>query len=120
MDPLREKFIGEPITPQFDLPPALEKKPPCPNGFVWQGESYRVIEMLSEWHDYARRGKVSANMRPEHLATAARRGSWGVGRDYFRVRVAEDGRVFDLYYDRAQKGMKQKKGSWMLFREILS
>ena len=119
IDSLNARFIDEPITPLFDSPPVLEKKPPCPDGFVWQGESFRVVEMLSEWHDYARRGKMGANMRPEHAATASRRGSWGVGRDNFRVRVAEGGRVFDLYYDRAPKGMKQKKGSWMLFREIL-
>src|SRR3990172_232488 len=45
-------YIDEPIEALFDKPPALEKKPGCPNGFVWRGETRRIIEMLSEWHDY--------------------------------------------------------------------
>src|SRR3972149_5411869 len=49
-------YIDEPIEALFDKPPALEKKPGCPNGFVWRGETQRIIEMLSEWHDYERRG----------------------------------------------------------------
>jgi hypothetical protein len=65
----------------------LEKKPGCPDRFVWRGEAYCVIEVLSEWHDYGRRGRMARNMRPEHAATASRRGSWGVGRDYYRVRT---------------------------------
>ena len=32
-------FIGEPIDAIFDQPPTLEKKPPCPNAFVWQGQT---------------------------------------------------------------------------------
>jgi hypothetical protein len=44
-------FIGELIEVQFDQPPTLEKKPGCPDEFVWHGETYRVVEKLSEWHD---------------------------------------------------------------------
>jgi hypothetical protein len=113
--PLR--FIGEPIQVQFDRPPVLEKKPGCPDRFVWRGETYRIVETLSEWHDYRRRGRMDRNMRPEHAATAARRGSWGVGRDYYRVRTAT-GQTFDLYYDRAPKGVKDRKGGWFLYREV--
>jgi hypothetical protein len=40
-----------------------------------------------------------------------------VGRFYFRVRV-EDGRLFELYYDRAPRGQKQKKGAWFLQSEL--
>ena len=113
--PLR--FIGESIHVQFDEPPRLEKKPDCPNRFLWRGKTHGIAEKLSEWHDYARRGRMALNMRPEHAATAARRGSWGVGRDYYRVRT-DAGRVFDLYYDRAPVKAGDRKGSWFLFREM--
>jgi hypothetical protein len=49
---------------------------------------------------------------------AESRGSWGVGRFYFRVKL-EDGRVFDLYYDRAPQGVDRRKGTWFLFRELM-
>lgn len=115
LTPLR--FIEEPIEVSFDRPPALEKKPPCPNGFTWRDVAYRVVEMLAEWHDYERRGRYARNMQPVHAATAARKGSWGVGQFYFRVRV-EDGRVFDIYYDRAPKDADARKGAWFLYREM--
>jgi hypothetical protein len=111
------RFIGEAIRVEFDKPPALEKKPGCPNRFTWRGETYCIVEKLSEWHDYRRRGRQADNMRPEHAAVAARRGSWGVGRDYYRVRT-ENGRVFELYYDRAPKNAIDRKGAWFLYREI--
>ena len=84
---------------------------------VWRGETYRIVEKLSEWHDYTRRGRMARNMMPQHAAVAAGRGSWGVGRDYFRVRV-EGGQVFDIYYDRAPKGSGARKGAWFLYREV--
>jgi hypothetical protein len=115
MQPLR--FIGEQIEVQFDELPALEKKPDCPDGFVWREECYRIVEELAAWHDYARRGRMARNMSPRHSATATLRGSWGVGRFYFRVRTAR-GRVFDLYYDRAPGGSDDRKGQWFLFREM--
>jgi hypothetical protein len=110
-------FIGEKVEVFFDESPTLEKKPPCPTGFVWRGDRYRILENLGEWHDYTRKGRMARNMRPEHAATASIRGSWGVGRDYFCVRT-DAGRIFELYYDRAPKGSKDRKGSWMLFREM--
>jgi hypothetical protein len=111
------RYIGETVAAIFDEPPVLEKKPGCPDGFVWKGETLRIVEMLSEWHDYRRRGRMGLNMQPAHAARAAKRGSWGVGRDYYRVRV-EDGRVFELYYDRKPKDALDRKGGWYLFREI--
>lgn len=115
MKPLR--FIGETIEVSFDRPPLLEKKPGCPDGFTWGGETFRVSKKLSEWFDYGRRGQMAHNMTPAHAATASRRGSWGVGRFYFRVRT-ENGRIFDLYYDRAPKNVDNRKGNWFLFREM--
>ena len=61
MQPVR--FIGEPIQPRFDRPPALEKKPGCPDGFVWREEAHPIAEILSEWHDYGRRGRMAHNMQ---------------------------------------------------------
>ncbi len=117
MDPAALRFIGEPITVHFDRPPTLEKKPGCPNAFEWRGTRYQIVEKLSEWHDYRRRGRMARNMRADHAARAALRGSWGVGRDYFRVRVAS-GQIFELYYDRAPQDADQRKGDWFLFREL--
>ena len=111
------QFIGEPIQARFDRPPALEKKPGCPDGFVWCGEAYPIVEILSEWHDYSRRGRMAHNMQPQHAAVASRRGSWGVGRDYFRVRTGT-GRTFDLYYDRSPTAGGGRKGAWFLYREV--
>ena len=117
MDANVPRFIAEPIEAHFHQPPALEKKPGCPDAFTWRGETFRILEKLSEWHDYTRRGRMARNMQPQHAAVAAGRGSWGVGRDYFRVRV-ESGQVFDIYYDRAPKGSDARKGTWFLYREV--
>jgi hypothetical protein len=109
-------FVGEPVEVEFEQAPALEKVPDCPDRFVWRGEVFVVVEKLREWHDYRRRGYMGRNMAPHHLQTAGRRGSWGVGRDYFRVRTTV-GRVFDLYYDRAPSA-GGRKGGWFLYREV--
>jgi len=111
------RFIGEPVTVAFDKRPLFTKKPHCPDRIIWGDEVMAVTAVLQEWRDYSRRGRMSRNMRPANLAKAAKRGSWGVGRYYFRVLVA-DGRCFDLYYDRAPKSVDDKKGQWFLLREI--
>ena len=111
------RFIAEEITAEYNEPPMLEKKPGCPDRFIWREETYEVVEMLYEWHDYKRRGRMARNMQPQHAAVAENRGSWGVGRDYFRVKTA-DGRTFELYFDRAPKGSDQRKGAWFLYREL--
>jgi hypothetical protein len=110
-------FFAEAITVRFDVPPALEKKPPCPDGFTWRGVNFQVAECLTEWVDNERRGRMARNMQPQHAAVARTRGSWGVGRYYFRVRTAE-GRVFELYYDRKPKDAEVRKGSWVMVSEF--
>ncbi len=119
------RFIGESITVEFDQPPLFSKQPPCPVRFIWAEELFEIVENLCEWRDYGRRGRMANNMRPENLKKAAKRGSWGVGRYYFRVQVANllppqqsGGRIFEIYYDRAPKGRSQRLGSWFLNREI--
>lgn len=110
-------FIGEEIQVHFDKPPALEKKPGCPQAFTWRGDRHDIVAMHSEWHDYARRGKFKRNMQPQHAEVASGRGSWGVGRDYYRIETAS-GQFFDLYYDRAPKDAAHRKGAWFLYREL--
>ena len=112
-------FHDDPIEVTFDTPPAREKSPPCPNGFVWNGQAFRVAESISEWNDFARRGRAAKNMRPAHALVAAGRGSLNVGRFYFRVKV-DTGQVFDIYYDRAMKNVDERKGEWFLYRELES
>jgi hypothetical protein len=113
-----KRFIGEPITAHFDEPPLLEKKPGCPQAFTWQEQHYRISALLNEWHDYRRKGRSARNMQPQHAAVAQGRGSWGVGRDYYRVQ-AENGQIFEIYYDRAPKGVDERKGAWFLHRELV-
>ena len=115
LHPLR--FIGQEVQVEFDQPPTLEKKPPAPERFNWEGQTYQVKSTLSEWQDFGRRGRMSRNMRPHNKAKALRRGSWGVGRFYFRL-LTYSGRIFDLYYDRAPKNVENRKGSWFLDREM--
>jgi hypothetical protein len=110
-------FISESIQVTFESPPLLEKKPGPPDRFTWHGEEFRVVALLNEWVDYERRGRMKRNMQPQHAAAASRRGSWGVGLFYFRVRT-DTGRIFDLYYDRAPKDIDHRKGNWFLFQEL--
>jgi hypothetical protein len=112
-----KRFIGEPIEVQHDQPPQLEKTSGPPDAFTWHNEIFRVTQVLSEWIDYRRRGRMARNMQPQHAAIASRRGSWGVGQFYFRVRT-DTGQVFDLYYDRAPKDADHRKGEWFLFQEL--
>ena len=112
-------FIDEPIEVFFDEPPLLEKSPPCPQGFRWQGNIFRVEKLLEEWRDYQRRGKMARNMRPKHAQRASLKGSWGVGRFYFRVQDIDD-RIFELYYDRSPNSVDDRKGGWYLLAELYS
>ena len=113
------RFIGEAITVEFDKQPTLEKKPHCPDRILRSNEPFAVAAILSEWQDFERKGHMSRNMRPENLRRARKTGSWGVGRYFFRVRLAND-QVVDIYYDRAPQGTRNRKGSWHLFREVIS
>jgi hypothetical protein len=110
-------FFDEQIEVLFDTSPVHEKTPGCPNAFVWNDKTYRIIKTLSEWTDFKRRGKYARNMRPAHIEVASSRGSLNVGRFYFRVKV-ENGQIFDLYYDRAMKNLDERKGQWLLYREL--
>jgi hypothetical protein len=111
-------FIVEEIQARFDHAPTLTKKPGAPSEFIWRDEVFKVDKVHSSWVDYGRRGRMARNMKTAHLEAAERRGSWGVGRYYFRVQV-EGGRVFDLYYDRAPKSAADRSGHWFIWRELV-
>jgi hypothetical protein len=111
------KFISERVDPLYDKPPQIEKRPNCPDGFIWDGQDYRIIENIREWKDFSRRGRMAHNMGPSSIRKTAMRGSIGVGKFHFRVRI-EGGRIFDLYYDRAVKSADDRKGVWILHQEL--
>ncbi|MBA3074589.1 MAG: hypothetical protein FP831_13390 [Anaerolineae bacterium] len=113
MQTLPLHFYDDPIDVIFKVPPTYEKSPDCPQAFIWRGNNYLIIEVLEEWVDFERRGKSARNMKPTHAATARIRGSWGVGRYYFRVKT-ESEQYFELYYDRAPEDCDDRKGKWLL------
>lgn len=110
-------FYDDSIEIIFDVQPVREKTPDCPNGFIWNDQTFRVTEMLSSWSNFTRRGRAARNMRPAHAEVASTRGSLNVGRFYFRVKV-NTGQIFDLYYDRAMKNVDERKGQWFVYREL--
>lgn len=116
MPTLPAHFYDERIQVEFDTSPVREKSPHCPDRFTWRDELFTIAEVLEEWIDYRRRGRMARNMAPAHLASASRLGSWGVGRYYFRVRTSS-GRIFELYYDRAPEDVDDRKGNWFLMGE---
>ncbi|GAB1471408.1 hypothetical protein MASR2M66_22860 [Chloroflexota bacterium] len=110
-------FFDESIEVIFDTPPKLEKAPHCPNAFIWNKQTFRIIASLSEWADFSRSGKMTKNMRPAHAMAAAVRGSLNVGRYYFRVEV-DTKQIFEIYFDRAIKNLDNRKGQWVIYREL--
>lgn len=111
-------FISEPISVVFNAAPTLAKKPPCPSGFTWRDENYQIVNCLSEWQDFSRRGRSALNMLPQHAKIASQRGSWGVGKYFFDVTV-ERGTLFRIYYDRAPRDAFDREGHWFLLAELL-
>jgi len=111
------KFIDEPIDVTFNSAFVLKKEPECPSSFSRGSSSFKIEKIVSEWKDFSRRGRFSRNMRTAHAQRAAKKGSMGVGRFYFRV-VTDSGRIFDLYFDRSSLKKEKNRSGWVLFREI--
>ena len=114
MSQSNSQFIDEAIIVSFDEEQLRLKSPSCPNGFTWRGVDYRISRSLEEWCDFKRRGRYARNMSAPHAAAAARAGSWGVGRFYFKVQVAS-GEIFVIYYDRAPEDVDNRMGGWFVF-----
>lgn len=107
-------FVDEPIQVIYKNLPLLEKVPTCPNAFLWREEEYLITAVLQEWKRFERKGRMARNMSPAHARRAASRGSWGVGKYYFKVQTST-GHTAVIYYDRAPEGSDEPKGSWTLF-----
>lgn len=60
---------------------------------------------------------MARNMQPRHAEVAKKRGSWGVGQDYYRIRVNTN-QIFDIYFDRAPKDVDHRKGAWFIYQEL--
>ena len=112
------QLIMESIDVVHENQPVLEKKPGCPDKFIWRNQQFEISRVLSEWHDYRRFGRMGRNMQPAHAARATKRGSWGVGADFYLVETNEN-RFFVIYYDRSPRGVENRKGSWHLEREYI-
>jgi hypothetical protein len=111
------QFIDEPIEVTFKKPPVFSKKPDVPDAFTWRGEQFLVKGLISTWSDFSRRGRMARNMRPSNVRKTVGRGSWGVGRFYFRVET-DGGQYFDIYYDRTPKSAGEGAGDWILLRRV--
>jgi hypothetical protein len=110
-------FIDDKIVVIFKQPLSFGKRPSCPDGFQWRDKEYQIVASLKEWVDFKRRGRQARNMGQQHAAVAENRGSWGVGRYHFQVRVT-DGRLFYIYYDRAPRDVENRMGEWFLVSEL--
>ena len=91
------RFIGTEIS--VDLPDAfvLEKKPPVPLAFIWEGARHRVAEMLAEWHRYGTPDvRTQGGRPPYHVRSGRTQGSWGQGRVYYRVRTVEGNDFYEM------------------------
>lgn len=113
-----KRLIATKVEVQFAEPQLHKKRPVYPSAFVWNGEKHQICQILSEWQNFSRRGRLSQNMQFEHLMRASKKGSWGVGRYYFRVKTVS-GQIFDLYYDRAPRRVDDRLGSWILYQELV-
>lgn len=109
-----KKFIDEEIKVVYEKEFFLSKKPSCPDFILWRETRFYIDELISSWFDFSRKGNKSRNMREEHLQQAKEKGSWGVGRYYFKFRE-KSGQIFTIYYDRSPKNVDDKKGKWILF-----
>jgi hypothetical protein len=109
-------YIGAAVAVEYKTVAGRQKHPEQPVAFEWDGQTYRVTEVLQQWVDFRRRGRFANNMQPQHAEVASHRGSWGVGRFHFYVRT-ESGQIFQLYYDRAPKDIDNRLGAWVLVGE---
>ncbi len=109
-------FIGEAVQPIFTKEPIRYKTPKCPDGFIWRGTQYTITEIYTQWVDFSRKGRMKKNMRETHRSRAEKKGSWGAGKFYFKVRV-NTGQVFEIYYDRSPQGASKREGTWFLLQE---
>ncbi|MFQ6099369.1 MAG: DUF6504 family protein [Armatimonadota bacterium] len=89
------QFIGEEVQ--------VECTDGRPVRFTWRGRQYRVLAIKQQWFD----------TRFGHPTSRIRKGWWQRHRrTRYRV-LADDGVVYELYWDRASVGKK-----WILYRAV--
>ncbi|HOJ01129.1 MAG TPA: DUF6504 family protein [Anaerolineaceae bacterium] len=113
---LAGRFIGEPIEAIFYQEQIKTKNPGCPDAIRWRSNDYVISKVINQWTDFSRKGNMRRNMREAHRTRAEEKGSWGVGRIYFKVQV-HTGQIFEIYFDRAPQKASDREGNWFLFQE---
>ncbi len=58
-------------------------------------------------------------MSEVHHSRAEIKGSWGVGKIFFRIQV-HTGQIFEIYFDRAPQNVMDRGGGWFLLQEFTS
>jgi hypothetical protein len=97
---LRPLAMGSFICEKIDV--RCEGVPAEPVSFTWQGIEYRIAAVKHSWHDWG-------------FPRAAPKKDWRSRRHrtYFHVQI-EDGRLFEIYLDRAHRG----KPAWILHKVL--
>jgi len=113
------RFIGERIEVVYNQEQIRTKNPGCPDAFIWRSVQYTITRIIKQWADFSRKGHMQANMREAHLLRAEKKGSWGVGKFYFRIQV-HTGQNFEIYFDRAPQSVSDRGGCWFLLQEYVS
>lgn len=113
------RFIGERIEAVYDQVQIRTKDPGCPDAFRWRSTEYKIIKVIQQWADFSRKGNMQRNMSEVHRLRAETKGSWGVGKIFFRVEV-HTGQNFEIYFDRAPQNVVDRGGYWFLLQEYSS
>jgi hypothetical protein len=112
-------FIGERIEVIFNQEQIRTKNPGCPDAFCWRSTEYTIIKIVKQWTDFSRKGNMQRNMSEVHHSRAEIKGSWGVGKIFFRIQV-HTGQIFEIYFDRAPQNVMDRGGGWFLLQEFTS
>ncbi|MCL6450316.1 MAG: DUF6504 family protein [Acetobacteraceae bacterium] len=107
---------GEPIEVEFPPEAAAERRAGVPVAFKWRGRRFPITRVMREWQDHGRGPGFGGGRHPAFLRGGKPAGSWGSGRDYYRV-LTETGEVFDIYCDQRARGRGREAG-WTLDRKI--
>ncbi len=110
------RFIGERIEAIYKLEQVRTKNPGCPDAIRWRSTEYTITKIINQWTDFSRKGNMQRNMSEAHHSRAEIKGSWGVGKVFFRVQV-HTGQDFEIYFDRAPQNVLDRGGGWFLLQE---
>lgn len=98
------ELISESITPKagtFDVSRMGRGEPGLPTGFVWQGRSVDVVEVLESWkHSSPEGGRAGGELY--------------LRRHYFRLRMSDNG-VWTVYFIRQAPRLGNARRRWFLY-----